>query len=632
MFENLCMGCMEDKGAEDVCPFCGYAESAPRIHTCLPPRTMIGGRYLVGRVLSYNGEGVSYLGYDSISRSKIEVREYFPDTLAARGEDGQTVTAKPGCQIPFKANMSDFVELMQRLSRLRSLSCLCQVLGLEEQNGTFYAVLEHPEGGTLQEYLDRWGMMMTWDETAEMLMPVMKTLELLHEAGIIHRGISAETIYRTKDGLLKLGGFGISAVRASRTELAAELFPGFSAPEQYSAVSPHGPWTDVYGMSALLYTCVTGSCPPEALIRSAAKELPPPRELNETVPPRVSLAILQGLSLQPENRIQSLGDLAARVSGGESGESPTISMPAARQTSSEKQPAVRPQPPKKAVRAEQDREGHERRSPEKRSSEEHGPKGHRPEDRSPKEHRPVVSAHPRVVQGTSDRRLLITSMLVTLPILLLILIFTFWYLFGNKRQNGANSSDPLDTSLPVAASSSQSSAAPWDDWGGGSLPEFSLPEESSEPAESSELEESSELDDGLVPMVNLVGQQYDDAVKNPAFLVVCTLEEPEYIYSEVSAAGIILWQSVAADTPIEPGSPVRIKVSKGSQYVRIPSYEKRLQEEYLAELDSLGILYAVEYRSGSAYPAGYVVGLSQMEDTKYDLENKSVLTVYVSDK
>ena len=604
MFENLCMGCMEDKGTEEICPFCGYAESAPRIHTCLPPRTMVGERYLVGRVLSYNGEGVSYLGYDSISRQKVEVREYFPDTLAVRGEDGQKVAAKPGCQIPFKANMSDFVELMQRLSRLRSLSCLCHVLGLEEQNDTFYAILEHPEGGTLQEYLDRWGMMMTWGEAAQMLMPVMKTLELLHEAGIIHRGISASTIYRTKDGLLKLGGFGISAVRASRTELAAELFPGFSAPEQYSAVSPHGPWTDVYGMSALLYTCVTGGCPPEALIRSAARELPPPRELNETVPPRVSLAILQGLSLQPENRIQSLRDLAARVGGSESGaggDSPTISMPAAKQPVPEKQTAVRPQPPKRTVRAEPVRE--ERR--------------------------------PRLVQGTSDRRLLFTSMLVTLPILLLILIFTFWYLFGNKQRGNGGSSDPFDTpSLPVAASSSSSD--PWDDWGSsGSLPESSLPEESSEPSEESSEpldEESSELDDGLVPMVNLVGQQYDAVVKNPAFLVVCTLEEPEYIYSEVSAAGIILWQSVAADTPVEPGSPVRIKVSKGSQFVRIPSYEKRLQEDYLAELEKLGILYAVEQRSDSPYPAGYVVGLSQMEGSKYDLENKSVLTVYVSDK
>ena len=78
MNENLCMGCMENKGDLTVCPYCGYSENGPRIQSCLPPRSLIGGRYLAGKVLSYNGEGVTYIGYDTVADRKVSVREFFP--------------------------------------------------------------------------------------------------------------------------------------------------------------------------------------------------------------------------------------------------------------------------------------------------------------------------------------------------------------------------------------------------------------------------------------------------------------------------------------------------------------------------------------------------------------------------
>ena len=87
---------------------------------------------------------------------------------------------------------------------------------------------EYPLGETLEQFLQRRGMMLTWGETYDLMMPVIRTMQLIHEDGIIHRGISPSTIYITSSGKAKLSGFGISAVRAARTELTAELFPGFS--------------------------------------------------------------------------------------------------------------------------------------------------------------------------------------------------------------------------------------------------------------------------------------------------------------------------------------------------------------------------------------------------------------------
>ena len=217
MNENLCMGCMENKGDLTVCPYCGYSENGPRIQSCLPPRSLIGGRYLAGKVLSYNGEGVTYIGYDTVADRKVSVREFFPDALVTRAEDGKTVEVRPNCQIQFKTYLSDFLEVNEKVARLRSISCLAQILDIAEDNCTVYAISEYPLGETLESFLERRGMMLTWGETYDLMMPVIRTMQLIHEDGIIHRGISPQTVYITPSGKAKLTGFCISAVRAART-------------------------------------------------------------------------------------------------------------------------------------------------------------------------------------------------------------------------------------------------------------------------------------------------------------------------------------------------------------------------------------------------------------------------------
>lgn len=592
MKEYLCMGCMEKKGAAEVCPHCGYSENAPRIQTYLAPRTVLGGRYLVGRVLSYNGEGVTYLGHDAVLDRKIEIREYFPDALVTRGSNGRSVLVRQGRQIAFKANMSDFIELMGRLSHIRALSCLQQVWDIVEENGTAYAVQEHMEGTLLRDYLASRTVMCTWAEAVDLLLPVIKTLDMIHQEGVIHRGVSPSTIWLNRNGTVKLGGFCISALRAARTELAAELFPGYAAPEQYSAVSPHGTWTDVYAVSALLYTCVTGRCPPEALIRSS-RELAPPRECNETVSPRISLAILQGLSLSIDDRIRTLSDLLARISGSAQtgGDSPTMPIQTPRipagpapKSSSRTAPAqTQVMPAVKVTTA-------------KASSSQ-------------------TKFRPKTIRGTSDRRLLLNSMLITLPVLIVILIITFWYLFGDRAKEETPS---VPSSRPVE---SQTVSRPETS----SQPAVSRPEPSSEP--------SSETSSSPVErMINLVGMQYEDVIANEDYMKLFSLEEPELIYSETDAEGIIVWQSVAVNSMVVPDMVVRVKVSQGSQYIDLPAFEKVEMEEYTARLDELGVRYVIVYTDDSPYPDGYVSGYDSPDGERYDIKNTPLIQVYVSQK
>lgn len=54
---SLCMGCMNDKTYDGPCKLCGYSDNTPNIPTYLAPKTFLADRYIVGKVISYNGEG-----------------------------------------------------------------------------------------------------------------------------------------------------------------------------------------------------------------------------------------------------------------------------------------------------------------------------------------------------------------------------------------------------------------------------------------------------------------------------------------------------------------------------------------------------------------------------------------------
>lgn len=615
MKRNLCMGCMQEKGESPVCPHCGYEEGTPHFASYLPPHTMIDSRYLVGRVLSYNGESVIYIGYDTMSDRRVDIREYFPDTLAGRNSDGRSVRVNEGRQIQFKAYMGDYLEMIRKLSRMRTLSCVVQVQGIVESNNTVYAVMEHIDGVTVRQYLNDRGTMLSWQEASDLFLPMLKTLRLIHQDGLIHRGISADTILITHNNTVKIDGFCISAVRAARTELVAELFPGFSAPEQYSTISPHGTWTDVYAVCALLYTVLTGQRPPEALIRSPEKRLMPPRERNETVPPQVSDALLEGLELNIRGRIQDMDTLINRLTG----EHPV-----------QADVKVERDEPPMVVIPEDDWPEDPQEEPEGNTTYYH------PASTGGVANTRQVSVSPRRTESRQEeqartKKLIFTSMAVTLPILLLALILTFWILFGgdSRKSNGESSNVSEESSLeewlvPSHVDSSTEISSHMES----SSSEESSKEESSE--ESSEPEESSTEP---ITMTNFVGQKYADVIADAKNKKIYIFSEPEYVYSNEYAEGIVVDQDVTPGIEITEGTNVKLKVSKGPEYIILPTYEKKTEKEYIDELNRLGITnIVVSYREDPLFKQdGFVVGTSSTDGT-YDIVKKPVLEIYVSKK
>lgn len=308
---TLCMGCMNDKTYDGPCKLCGYQDNSPCIPAYLAPKTFLNERYIVGKLLSYNGEGATYIGFDSAAGIKVTIKEFMPDTLCARKKGEGEIVVNAGMMPLYKTYMSEFADLGKSLMKSRGMAHIQTVLDVFYENNTCYTVYEFINGISLKTYLANSAGEMSWEQVKELFPPILTTISLIHSAGIIHRGISPQTIFVTDKMELKLTGFSISAARTTNTEIACEIFTGYAAPEQYTN-EINGTWTDVYGIAAVLYRVLTGTNPQEAIARTGGSMLEP-MMINRNVPPNISKVIMSGLRLSTESRIRSITEFVDKL-------------------------------------------------------------------------------------------------------------------------------------------------------------------------------------------------------------------------------------------------------------------------------------------------------------------------------
>lgn len=314
--DNLCMSCMKEIGTEKQCPYCGFHVDSQQPADYLPVRTVIGNRYLVGKLLEFNGDGATYMGFDLTEREAVNIREYFPIGVAQRDPKMLTVSPAESKEKIFSEHLQSFTELWRKLMRLNGLSALLKVNNIIEGGGTCYVITENIDGITLREHLLRNNSSgyISWEKARPMLMPVLSTLGTLHNSGIVHRGISPNTLIVAPDGKIRITGFSISAVRSSRTDLKEEIFPGYAAFEQYGLEGRQGPGTDVYSFGAVLYRTLIGTDPIDAKERVNNDRLMIPGRFAEQLPAYVINGLVNALQILPDDRIKSVDELRDELS------------------------------------------------------------------------------------------------------------------------------------------------------------------------------------------------------------------------------------------------------------------------------------------------------------------------------
>lgn len=314
--DNLCMGCMKEIGNVQQCPFCGFHNDTVAPAPYLPLRTVIGGRYTVGKVISASGDGVTYIAWDNESRETVTVREFLPVENITRLQGQTEVTVNEDSRLVFYDSVREFLALNRKLAMSRNLSALIPVIDIIEENNTAYAVSEYLETITLRDFLlkSRTGYL-GWDRVKTLMMPVLTTVASLHSMDIYHRGISPNTLVLGRDGKLRLIGFMISSARCLKTRVKPEMFPGYAAIEQYHDVYDTGAWTDVYGIAAVIYRALIGSTPAEASERITNDKLMIPPKFAEALPAYLVSALDHALTIEPGDRTATVDELREELSG-----------------------------------------------------------------------------------------------------------------------------------------------------------------------------------------------------------------------------------------------------------------------------------------------------------------------------
>ena len=196
-------------------------------------------------------------------------------------------------------------------------------------DGTFYYVMELLEGFDLETLVTRFGPVPV-ERAVHILTQASHSLAEAHQGGLIHRDVKPANVYVCRYGLdwdfVKVLDFGLVKNAQLPTEDGKPLTvagviagtPGYMAPEM-GLGNPDVDWrADIYALGAVGYWLLTGkpvfdsgSSPMQALMDHIQKSPEAPSErTSQQIPPELDAILLQSLSKDPNDRPQTMQDLA----------------------------------------------------------------------------------------------------------------------------------------------------------------------------------------------------------------------------------------------------------------------------------------------------------------------------------
>lgn len=262
------------------------------------------GRYHVIRLIGRGAMGSVYLADDTQLSRRVAIK------------------------IP-KFAEGNSTELLQRFHREAQAAAalrnphLCPVYDVGEIDGQHYISMAYIDGRRLSDVIAANGIL----PERQVLLLVRKValaMQHAHEVGIVHRDLKPGNIMidsRNEPVVMDFGlAYQIEEGASRLTQNGAILgSPAYMSPEQLEGDSVHvTPAADQYSLGVILYEMLTGQLPFRGSFTSiagqiATKPAPSPRALRPELDPRVDELCLRMLSKRPNDRLESMKEVADRI-------------------------------------------------------------------------------------------------------------------------------------------------------------------------------------------------------------------------------------------------------------------------------------------------------------------------------
>lgn len=196
--------------------------------------------------------------------------------------------------------------------------------------GTFYYAMELLDGLDFDSLVQRFGPLPA-SRVAYLIEQACDSLAEAHARGLTHRDIKPKNIFLCRLGLnydfVKVLDFGLAKWKDSSadTRLTREGVttgtPAFMAPELALASDNIDSRTDIYALGCVAYWLLTGKLVFEAstavamaLSHVQSEPVPPSQRTELEIPQPLEALVMQCLSKAPENRPQSVREMARQIS------------------------------------------------------------------------------------------------------------------------------------------------------------------------------------------------------------------------------------------------------------------------------------------------------------------------------
>jgi serine/threonine protein kinase len=265
--------------------------------------TVLGGRYLLERVLGEGGMGVVYLASDQ----------------EVKGESFAIKVLKP--EIRRYPEALDMLREEVRRTRALGHPNIVGVYSLNSDRSSVYMIMEYLEGKTLSSLIDEaFGRGMPFMRAWPLIDDMCAALAYAHDQSVIHSDIKSSNVFITTGGKAKLLDFGIARAARGRRQRAntaglGALTPTYASCEMLEGQSPDAR-DDIYSLACVIYEMLSGKHPfsdhTAVEAREERRQLVPLESLSRSQ----NDALARALAFNRDERTASVESLLAGLSPG----------------------------------------------------------------------------------------------------------------------------------------------------------------------------------------------------------------------------------------------------------------------------------------------------------------------------